>query len=121
MKILAGNDYRDMRYALAQAQKVIADPDYGPTYFNGYESYNGLKYGVELNWIFWRGLQNQTRQGWGNALALLPAVFQIKRQNVNGIGKRININVHIDTVNRTNQVKLQDFIRAPVFNDLTFV
>ncbi len=52
LKILAGNDYRDMRYALAQAQKVIADPDYGPTYFNGYESYNGLKYGVELNWIF---------------------------------------------------------------------
>lgn len=52
LKILAGNDYRDMRYALEQAMQVIADPDYGPTYFNGYESYNGLKYGLELNWIF---------------------------------------------------------------------
>lgn len=52
LKILAGNDYRDMRYALTQAQQVIANPDYGPTYFNGYESYNGAKYGVELNWIF---------------------------------------------------------------------
>ena len=52
LKVLAGNDYRDMRYALAQAMQVIADPDYGPTYFNGYESYNGAKYGIELNWIF---------------------------------------------------------------------
>ncbi len=52
LKVLAGNAYRDMRYTLAQAQEVIANPDYGPTYFNGYESYNGLKYGIELNWIF---------------------------------------------------------------------
>ncbi len=52
LKAIVGNDYRDMRYTLAQALQVIADPDYGPTYFNGYESYNGLKYGVELNWIF---------------------------------------------------------------------
>ncbi len=52
LKVLAGNDYRDMRYSLQQAQQVIADPDYGPTYFNGYESYNGLKYGIEMNWIF---------------------------------------------------------------------
>ncbi len=52
LKALAGNAYRDMRYSTAQALQVIADPDYGPTYFNGYESYNGLKYGLELNWIF---------------------------------------------------------------------
>ncbi len=52
LKALAGNDYRDMRYGLDVAREVISDPDYGPTYFNGFESYNGLKYGLELNWIF---------------------------------------------------------------------
>ncbi len=52
LKVLAGNDYRNMGYNLAQAKEVIENPDYGPTYFNGYESYNALKYGVELNWIF---------------------------------------------------------------------
>ncbi len=52
LKAIAGNDFRDMRYSLEQARLVISDPDYGPTYFNGYESYNGLKYGLELNWIF---------------------------------------------------------------------
>lgn len=52
LKAIAGNDFRDMRYSLQDAQMVISDPDYGPTYFNGYETYHGLKYGMELNWIF---------------------------------------------------------------------
>ena len=52
LKAIAGNDFRDMRYSLDDARLVISDPDYGPTYFNGYETYHGLKYGMELNWIF---------------------------------------------------------------------
>ncbi|EHO41402.1 hypothetical protein Calab_1786 [Caldithrix abyssi DSM 13497] len=52
LKAIVGNDFRDMRYSLDQARLVINDPDYGPTYFNGFESYNSLKYGMELNWIF---------------------------------------------------------------------
>ena len=52
LKAIVGNDFRDMRYSLDQARLVISDPDYGPTYFNGFESYNSLKYGMELNWIF---------------------------------------------------------------------
>ncbi|MHB2150674.1 hypothetical protein ACX8XP_16600 [Calditrichota bacterium LG25] len=52
LKAIVGNDFRNMRYSLDQARLVISDPDYGPTYFNGFESYNSLKYGMELNWIF---------------------------------------------------------------------
>ncbi len=52
LKAIVGNDFRHMRYSLDAAQMVIANPDYGPTYFNGYESYSGIKYGMELNWLF---------------------------------------------------------------------
>lgn len=51
-KIIGGNDFRNMGYELAEALAVIAQEDYGPLYFNGFESYNALKYGAELNWIF---------------------------------------------------------------------
>lgn len=52
IKAIAGTDLRHMRYKTAEALMIIADPDYGPRFFNGFESYDGLKYGVELNWIF---------------------------------------------------------------------
>ncbi len=51
-KLIGGNDRRNMKYSNAEAMQVIADPDYGPLFFNGYEDYNNLKYGIELNWIF---------------------------------------------------------------------
>lgn len=51
-KAIGGTDLRHMRYSNDEALKVIADPDYGVLFFNGFESYHGLKYGAELNWIF---------------------------------------------------------------------
>ncbi len=51
-KLIGGNTFRHMGYTLAEAQQVIADPDYGPTFFNSYESYDALRYGAEINWIF---------------------------------------------------------------------
>ena len=52
IKAIGGTDLRHMRYKTAEALSIIADPDYGPRFFNGFESYDGLKYGAELNWIF---------------------------------------------------------------------
>ena len=52
LKLIGGTDRRNMRYSHRDALEVITDPDYGPMYFNGYESYDGLKYGAEINWIF---------------------------------------------------------------------
>lgn len=52
LKLVGGTDMRNMKFTNEEALKVIADPDYGPMYFNGYESYNGLIYGAEINWIF---------------------------------------------------------------------
>ncbi len=51
-KLIGGKNFRHMGYSLAEAQQVIADPDYGPTFFNGYETYDAMRYGAELNWIF---------------------------------------------------------------------
>jgi hypothetical protein len=51
-KLIAGTDSRRFDYTDAAALRIIADPDYGPTYFNSQESYQGLIYGGELNWIF---------------------------------------------------------------------
>jgi len=51
-KLIAGNDRRLMKYRNEQALQVIRDPNYGPLFFNGYESYNSMKYGAEMNWIF---------------------------------------------------------------------
>jgi len=51
-KLIGGNDRRSMAFSMAEALEVIADPDYGPLFFNGYEDYDNLKYGMELNWIF---------------------------------------------------------------------
>lgn len=51
-KLIGGNDFRNMGYSLSKAQEVIADADYGPLFFNGYEDYKALKYGAEINWIF---------------------------------------------------------------------
>lgn len=52
LKLSGGSDRRRMGYTTAEALQVIADPDYGPTFFNSFESYSGFLYGVELNWIF---------------------------------------------------------------------
>jgi hypothetical protein len=51
-KVLTGTDSRKYKYTTEEAQQVIADPEYGPTYFNSNESYMGLIVGGELNWIF---------------------------------------------------------------------
>ncbi len=52
LKVIGGNDFRHMGYQKAEALQVIADPDYGPLFFNGYETYDSMKYGAEINWIF---------------------------------------------------------------------
>jgi len=51
-KAIIGTDTKKFKYNTAQALEVITDPDYGPTYFNGNESYNGLIFGGEFNLIF---------------------------------------------------------------------
>ena len=51
-KVLTGTDKRNYKYSNSNALEIIANPDYGPTYFNGFESYSGLIVGGELNWIF---------------------------------------------------------------------
>jgi hypothetical protein len=51
-KLIAGTDSRRFDYSEADALRIIGDPDYGPTYFNGQESYQGLIFGGEFNWIF---------------------------------------------------------------------
>lgn len=51
-KILGGTDTRDFKYNRQQALLVIADDAYGPTFFNGNESYQGMILGGELNWNF---------------------------------------------------------------------
>lgn len=52
LKAMGGTDRRAMRYSTTEALNVIADPNYGPVFFNSFESYNGMKYGLEINWIF---------------------------------------------------------------------
>jgi hypothetical protein len=52
LKAVGGADQRKMRYAAATALNIIADPDYGPTYFNSFETYDAMRYGLEINWIF---------------------------------------------------------------------
>ena len=52
VKVVGGTDLRHMRYTMAEAQEVIADPNYGPLFFNSNETYNAIKYGAEINWIF---------------------------------------------------------------------
>jgi hypothetical protein len=51
-KTIAGTDKRNMSYSIEQALQVMTDPDYGPMFFNGYETYQGMIYGAEINWIF---------------------------------------------------------------------
>ncbi len=51
-KAIAGTDTRRFKYTNEQALEIIADPEYGPEYFNGNESYSGLIAGGELNLIF---------------------------------------------------------------------
>ena len=52
IKIIAGTDTKKFSYSTEQALEIIADPTYGPTYFNSNESYNSLILGGEFNWIF---------------------------------------------------------------------
>ena len=52
LKLIGGNDRRDMKYSNQQALLVMQDPNYGPLYFNSFETYNSLKFGAEINWIF---------------------------------------------------------------------
>ena len=51
-KTIAGTDRRNMSYNIEQALQEMTDPDYGPMFFNGYETYQGMIYGAEINWIF---------------------------------------------------------------------
>jgi len=51
-KLIGGKNFRHMGYSQDDALLVIADPDYGPLFFNSYESYDSMRYGAELNWIF---------------------------------------------------------------------
>jgi len=52
LKIITGTDSRNFRYNTEEAQQVIADSDYGPTFFNGNESYSSWLVGGEFNWNF---------------------------------------------------------------------
>lgn len=52
VKLVGGVDRRQMGYTTEEALQVIADPEYGPLFFNSFESYDGVKYGAEINWIF---------------------------------------------------------------------
>ena len=51
-KVVGGTDFRHMRYTTAEALEVIANPDYGSLFFNSNETYDAIKYGAEINWIF---------------------------------------------------------------------
>jgi hypothetical protein len=51
-RTILGTDSKKFKYSTEDALKIIADPHYGPTYFNGNESYNGVILGGEFNWIF---------------------------------------------------------------------
>jgi len=51
-KLIGGNDFRHMGYSETAAKLVVEDVDYGPMFFNGFESFDAFKYGAELNWIF---------------------------------------------------------------------
>ncbi len=52
LKIITGTDSRDFRYNNDDALKVIENPDYGPIFFNGNESYSSWLIGGEFNWNF---------------------------------------------------------------------
>lgn len=52
LKLITGTDSRNFKYSTEDALQVIADSDYGPTYFNGNESYSAWLIGGEFNWNF---------------------------------------------------------------------
>ena len=51
-KAIVGTDSKKFKYSTEDALKIIADPEYGHSCFNGNESYNGLIFGGEFNWMF---------------------------------------------------------------------
>ena len=51
-KLISGTDQKKYSYSIDQALEIIADPVYGPTYFNSNESYNAIILGGEINCIF---------------------------------------------------------------------
>ena len=52
LKILTGTDSRNYKYTTEEAMQVITNSDYGPTYFNGNETYNSWMVGGEFNYNF---------------------------------------------------------------------
>ena len=52
VKLVGGTDLRHMRYTTDEALDIITDPNYGSLFFNSNETYDALKYGAEINWIF---------------------------------------------------------------------
>ena len=52
LKLITGTNSRNFKYSTEEALQVIADPDYGPTFFNGNESYSSWLVGGEFNWNF---------------------------------------------------------------------
>lgn len=51
-KLIAGTDQKKYSYSNEKALEIIADPAYGPTYFNLNESYDAIIFGGEINWLF---------------------------------------------------------------------
>jgi len=51
-KVIVGTDNKKYKYTLDEARQIITDPEYGPAYFNGSETYRALIVGGEINWIF---------------------------------------------------------------------
>lgn len=52
LKVITGNNSRNFKYNNEDALKVIENPDYGPTFFNGNESFSAWLLGGEFNWNF---------------------------------------------------------------------
>jgi hypothetical protein len=51
-KIITGTDNKKYGYSIEKALEIIAEPSYGPMYFNSNESYEAIIIGGEFNWIF---------------------------------------------------------------------
>jgi hypothetical protein len=52
LKVITGTNSRNFKYSNEDALKVIGNQDYGPTFFNGNESFTSWLVGGEFNWNF---------------------------------------------------------------------